>query len=75
MNEKAVQGLILLVVVVGLGYVVVREADGWADWVVFSVVVLTTLGGAIAIYPRVYAKRKRTISRSSSSETPPRKPL
>lgn len=59
------QALVLAGVAVGLGYVVLSSADGWADWVVFAAIVLTALGGAIAVSPRLYARRKRPISRSS----------
>jgi hypothetical protein len=44
--------------------------DGWADWVVFGVIVMTTIGAAIAIYPRRYPTRKRTFIRHS--DQPPR---
>jgi hypothetical protein len=50
---------------VGLGYLVVWSADGWADWVVFGVIVLTAYGAAVAIAPQIYGRRKRTISRAS----------
>lgn len=59
---------IVLAVAVGLGFLVVRSADGWADWVVFGVIILTTFGFALAIAPNIYAKRKRTISRSGGNE-------
>lgn len=60
--RTAIVGAALLVAV----YVVVRVADGWADWVVFTGIVLTALGFAIAVAPRLYSRRRRTISRSSS---------
>jgi cytochrome bd-type quinol oxidase subunit 2 len=56
----------MAVVVVALGYLVVRSVDNWEDWIVFAVIALTAIGAAVAIYPRMYAKRKRTISRSST---------
>jgi hypothetical protein len=64
MGERAVQVGIVAVVIVGLGLVVISNADGWADWVVFGVIIVTTLGFAIAVAPNLYARRKRTISRS-----------
>ena len=44
--------------------------DNWADWVVFGVIVLTTIGAATAIYPRRYPTKKRTFIRHS--DRPPR---
>jgi len=60
-----VQVMLVLGVAAGLGYLVVSSADGWADWVVFAVIVLTAYGGALAVSPRLHARRKRTISRES----------
>jgi O-antigen/teichoic acid export membrane protein len=64
-GNRISQVTLLVGVVVGLGYLVVSSADGWADWVVFGVIVLTTYGAAVAIAPQIYARRKRTISRTS----------
>jgi hypothetical protein len=58
--------IIVLAGVVALGaWAVISNADTWGDWVVFGVIVLTTVGAAIAIYPRQYPARKRPVSRSS----------
>jgi cytochrome bd-type quinol oxidase subunit 2 len=65
-SGRAVQVAVLLAVAAGLGYLVVRSVDNWEDWIVLAVIVLTALGAAVAIYPRIYAKRKRTIARSST---------
>jgi len=65
MQERFVQVAIVAAVAIGLGFVVAGSADGWADWVVFGVIVLTFIGFAIAIAPNIYARRKRVISRSS----------
>ena len=64
-----VQWLIILVVAAGLGYAVVKSADGWADWIVFGVVVMAALGGAIAVWNRQYPamSKKRTFTRDSES--------
>ena len=64
MRTKLVQGLIVLVVAVVGAFAVIKNADGWADWVVFGVIVLTAYGFAIAVAPRIFTRRKRTISRS-----------
>ena len=69
MRERAVQLAIVAVVGIGLGIVVASNADDWADWVVLGVIVLTTFGFAIAIAPNLYARRKRTISRSGGGVT------
>ena len=68
--RAAVQFGIVAVVGAGLGYLVVKSADGWADWVVFGVVVCAALGGAIAVWNREYphASKKRTFTRDSDSD-------
>ena len=65
-----VQWLIILAVAAGLGYAVTRSANGWADWVVFGVIVCAALGGAIAVWQRQYphVSKKRTFTRDSDSE-------
>jgi hypothetical protein len=63
-QAKVVQGVILGAALVAAAILVVSNATGWADWVVFGVIVVTTYGFAVAIAPNVYARRKRTISRS-----------
>ena len=65
MGNRISQLMLLVGVVVGLGYLVISSADGWADWVVFVVIVITAYGGAVAIAPQIYARRERTISRTS----------
>src|SRR5687768_440763 len=50
--------------------VVAMDADGWADWVVFGVIVLTTYGFAVAVSPRIFTPRKRDISRESGPPRP-----
>jgi threonine/homoserine efflux transporter RhtA len=65
-----VQILIFAVVAAALGYVLVDNVDGWADWIVFGVVVMAVLGGALAIWNRQYpaATQKRTFTRDSDSK-------
>jgi hypothetical protein len=65
MSERAVPTIIVAVLAIGLGYLVVNSADDWSDWVVLGVIILTAIGFAIAVAPNIYARRKRTISRSS----------
>ena len=69
-SDPMVQVLIFLALVAALVWVVLSSMDGWADWVVLAVIVLTTIGAAIAIYPRRYPTRKRTFIRHS--DPPPR---
>lgn len=69
MRDRAAQGLVLLGVAAGLGYLVINSADGWADWVVFGVIVVTTYGFAVAVSPKLFARRKRTISREGGPRT------
>ncbi len=63
MRDRIAQGVFLLGVAIGLGYLVISSADGWADWVVFGVTVLTAYGFAVAVAPRLFVRRKRSISR------------
>jgi hypothetical protein len=65
----AIQWLIILVVAAVLGYAVVSVAKGWAGWVVFAVIVMAALGGAIAVWNREYPaiSKKRTFTRDSDS--------
>jgi hypothetical protein len=65
-----VQVLVLLAIVAALAWAVLSSMDGWADWVVFAVIVMTTVGAAIAIYPRRYPTRRRTFVKHS--DQPPR---
>lgn len=65
-----VQWLIILAVAAALGYLVVQVAKGWAGWIVFGVIVLAALGGAIAAWNREYPYRttKRRFTRDSESD-------
>ena len=65
-----VQILIFAVVAAVLGYALIESVDGWADWIVFGVVVMAVLGGALAIWNRQYpaATQKRTFTRDSDSK-------
>ena len=69
-GTAVVQTLIVLLVAVGLGYLVIDSADGWADWVVFAVVVCAAVGGAIAVWNRQYPaqSKKRVFTRDSESD-------
>jgi threonine/homoserine efflux transporter RhtA len=69
-GSAIVQLVILAAVAAGLGYLVIESADGWADWVVFGVVVCAAIGATIAIWNRQYpaATKKRTFTRDSESD-------
>jgi hypothetical protein len=62
---RGVQIIVLVGVIAAGAYAVISNADNWADYVVLGVIVLTTIGAAIAIYPRQYPTAKRAVSRSS----------
>ena len=64
-----VQTLIFTAVAVALGYVVVYVADGWGDWVVFGVLVLTVVAYIIALNDRRYPAptKKRSFTRDPDS--------
>ena len=70
MRFRVAQGVLFAAIVIALTYLVITNADGWADWVVFAVILLAGYGAAVAVSPRLFARRKRTISR----EAPPRGP-
>jgi threonine/homoserine efflux transporter RhtA len=65
-----VQILIFAIIAAALGYIVVGSANSWGDWVVFGVVVMAALGGALAVWQRQYpaATQKRTFTRDSDSK-------
>ena len=66
MSRQTLAQLVLVLGVAAAGaYLVIWSADGWADWIVFGVIVVTAYGFAVAVSPKVFARRKRTISRSS----------
>jgi hypothetical protein len=69
-GKLAIQIGIFLVVAAVLGYALLESVDGWADWVVFGVVVAAALGGALAVWNRQYpaATQKRTFTRDSDSK-------
>jgi hypothetical protein len=68
-GKVIVQWLIIVAVAVGLGYAVTRSANGWADWVVFGVIVMAAVGGGIAVWNRQYPaqSKKRAFTRDSES--------
>ena len=67
LRERPVSVLLFVLAAAALAYAVLKVAEGWADWVVFGVIVLTTLGAARAIYERRYPTRKRAYTRESES--------
>jgi hypothetical protein len=69
-GRAVVQIIIVVAAAAGLGYAVTRSADGWADWVVFAVVVCAAIGGAIAVWQREYPAqgKKRVFTRDSESD-------
>jgi uncharacterized membrane protein YedE/YeeE len=69
-GKLVIQIGIFAVVAAVLGYALLESVDGWADWVVFGVVVMAALGGAIAVWNRQYpaATQKRTFTRDSDSD-------
>ena len=64
-RATALQAIALAALAVALGYLVVANANGWADWVVFGVIVVTVFGAAVALNRREYPTAKRSFTRSS----------
>ena len=69
-GRAVVQMVIVVAVAAGLGYLVMQSADGWADWVVFGVVICAVIGGIIAVWQREYPaqSKKRVFTRDSESD-------
>jgi hypothetical protein len=65
MESRTVAQVIVYLVILGIGLFAASQiADGWADWVVFAVLVLTVYGAAIAVHQRRYTTKKRTFVRN-----------
>ena len=62
-----VQALILCAVIAVLAYAVIEVADGWADWVILGVLIVTTFGFAVAVHHRQYPTKKRSYTRGPDS--------
>ena len=62
------QVVALIVLTAVLAYAVVKVAWGWASWVVFGAIVITAIGGIVAINHREYPTKKRSFTRSSDSD-------
>lgn len=61
MQSKGIgQAVVLLLLTAAALWVVAQSADGWADWVVFGVIVMTVYGAAIAVTKREFTTKKRT---------------
>lgn len=71
--SKVGQGIVLGGAVVAAGWAVTTSADGWADWVVFAVLVVFTFGAAVAVDGREHVRRKRVITRTSAGDVPVRR--
>jgi hypothetical protein len=68
-GSTLVQVIVFVVVAAALGYLVTQVSNGWADWIVFGVIVCAAIGGAIAIFKPDYPApwKKRRFTRDSSS--------
>jgi hypothetical protein len=64
-NGRPVQLIILAGVIAAGAYAVISSADGWADWVVFAVIIVTFMGFARAAHHRRFPTHKRAVSRTS----------
>jgi hypothetical protein len=59
-TRTLLQAVAFLLLVAVLTWAVLSNMSTWGDWVVFGVLVVFTIGAAIAIYPRRYTTKKRT---------------
>jgi O-antigen/teichoic acid export membrane protein len=65
MESRTVAQVIVYIVILAIALLAVAQiADGWADWVVFGVLVMTVYGAAIAVHQRRYTTKKRTFVRN-----------
>jgi hypothetical protein len=67
-SRTLLQGAFLLALVAAGIWVVAKVSEGWADWVVFAVIVLTVIGAARAVFFRKYPTKKRTFVRHSDPD-------
>jgi len=67
--STAVQVIVFVAAAAALAYLVTQVSTGWADWIVFGVIVLAALGGAIAVFKPDYPSpwKKRRFRRDSDS--------
>jgi len=64
-----VRGVIFLAILAIATWLVVSSADNWGDWVVLGAIVVTAIGGGMAVHHREYTTRRRTFVRTTR---PPR---
>jgi O-antigen ligase len=69
-TSTVVQVVLFVAFVAALVYVVIKVSSGWADWIVFGVIVAAVLGAGMAAWNRQYpyATKKRRFMRDSSSK-------
>jgi hypothetical protein len=67
-TRTLLQAIAFCLLVAVLTWAVLSNMSNWGDWVVFGVLVVFTIGAAIAIYPRRYPSRKRTFVRRSEDK-------
>lgn len=68
MRVSPIGAIATALICAGLVYLVFKVAVGWADWVVFGMLIVTFVGAAVAIYPRKYPTRKRAYTRDSEDK-------
>lgn len=68
MRGNPILTILVGLICAGCVYLVFSVAAGWADWVVFAMIIVTFLGAAAAIYPRSYPTRKRAYTRRSDDK-------
>jgi hypothetical protein len=68
--SKPIQLILTIAIIAALIYVVIEVSSGWADWIVFAVIVCAALGGAVAIFKPEYPSptKKRRFTRDSGSD-------
>ena len=67
-SRTLLQAAFLLALAAAGIWVVAEVSEGWADWVVFAVIVLTVIGAARAVFFRRYPTKKRTFVRHSDPD-------
>lgn len=69
MRRRSVQVVIGVGMVALAAWIAISNVRHWGDWVVLGVIILSTLGVALAAYSPRYTLKKRTFVRTTK---PPR---
>ena len=73
-TTRLLQALIVIAAAAAALWIVASNTDGWADWVVFGVIVATAIGAGMAVHHRRYTVKRRDFVKSyDPKKGPPRR--